>query len=340
MIEMLFTPITFKNLTLKNRVVMPPMCMYSAADDGMVTDWHVTHYATRAVGQVGLIIIEATGVEPRGRISNRDLGIWDDAHIPGFKRVVEQVHAQGSKIGIQLAHAGRKSEVVNSTPVAPSALTFNEEYSLPTALTVQEIQEIVKKFAQGAKRAVAAGFDILEIHAAHGYLINEFLSPLTNTRTDEYGGSLENRVRFLQEVLLAVKEVVPKEMPLIVRVSADDYHPEGNTPEIVAAMLNLVKHHGIDIVNVSSGAVIPVMPRAYPGYQVAMAIKVKEETGLPVLAGGLITEPAQVLQLLKAGIDLVYTGRELLRNPYWPLRAAHELQQELEWPSAYLRGKW
>jgi NADPH2 dehydrogenase len=337
---MLFTPISFKNLTLKNRIVMPPMCMYSAADDGMVTDWHVIHYATRAVGQVGLIIVEATGVEPRGRISNRDLGIWDDAHISGLKRIVEQVHAQGSKIGIQLAHAGRKSEVVGSIPVAPSAIAFNEEYSLPTALTMQEIQEVIQKFVQGAKRAVAAGFDMIEIHAAHGYLINEFLSPLTNTRTDEYGGSLENRVRFLEEVLIAVKKVIPKDMPVIVRVSADDYHEEGNTPEIVAAMLNLIKHHGIDVVNVSSGAVIPVMPRAYPGYQVAMALVIKEKTQLPVLAGGLITEPAQVLQLVKAGIDLVYTGRELLRNPYWPLQAAHVLQQQVEWPKQYLRGKW
>lgn len=337
---MIFTPISFKSVTLKNRIVMPPMCMYSAADDGMVTDWHVTHYATRAVGQVGLIIVEATGVEPRGRISNQDLGIWDDAHIPGLKRVVEQVHAQGGKIGIQLAHAGRKSEVVNSTPVAPSAIAFNEEYSLPTALTVQEIQKVIQRFVQGAKRAVAAGFDMIEIHAAHGYLINEFLSPLTNIRTDEYGGSLENRVRFLQEVLIAIKNVIPTEMPVSVRVSADDYHPEGNTPEIVAAMLNLVKHHGIDVVNVSSGAVIPVMPRAYPGYQVAMALVIKEKTQLPVLAGGLITEPAQALQLIKAGIDLVYTGRELLRNPYFPLQAAHLLQQEVEWPKAYVRSKW
>lgn len=337
--DMLFTPISFKNLTLKNRIVMPPMCMYSAAEDGMATDWHVTHYATRAVGQVGLIIVEATGVEPRGRISNRDLGIWDDAHIPGLQKIVEQVHAQGGKIGIQLAHAGRKSEAVNSIPVAPSAIAFNEEYSLPKALTVPEIQEIVTKFAQGARRAVAAGFDVLEIHAAHGYLINEFLSPLTNIRTDEYGGGPENRVRLLREVLIAVKQVIPQDMPVIVRVSAEEYHREGNTPEITGAMLNLVKHLGIDLINVSSGAVIPVMPRAYSGYQVAMALQIKEITQLPVLAGGLITESAQALQLLKAGADLVYTGRELLRNPYWPLQAAHELQQEITWPEAYVRGK-
>ncbi|AIF53598.1 NADPH dehydrogenase NamA [Pelosinus sp. UFO1] len=337
---MLFTPISFKQLTLKNRVVMPPMCMYSAADDGMVTDWHVTHYTTRAVGQVGLIIVEATGVEPRGRISNKDLGIWDDKHIAGLKSIVDHIHAQGGKIGIQLAHAGRKSEAVGSNPVAPSAIAFNEEYRLPTALTAGEIQEIIQKFVQGAKRAVAAGFDTIELHAAHGYLINEFLSPLTNLREDEYGGNLVNRVRFLQEVLIAVKQVIPKEMPVIVRVSADDYHEDGNTPEIVAEMLNLVKQYGIDIINVSSGAVIPVMPRAYPGYQVAMALTIKEKTQLPVLAGGLITEPAQAMQLVKAGIDLVYTGRELLRNPYWPLQAAHVLQQEVEWPVQYLRGKW
>lgn len=336
---MLFTPITFKNMTLKNRIVMPPMCMYSAAEDGKITDWHITHYATRAVGQVGLVIVEATSVEPRGRISDRDLGIWDDEHIAGLKRVVEQVHAQGGKIGIQLAHAGRKSQVVGSIPVAPSAIVFNEEYTLPIALTVEEIKEIVEKFVQGAKRAVAAGFDMIELHGAHGYLINAFLSPLTNVRKDEYGGNLENRVRFLEEILIAIKRVIPLEMPVGVRVSADDYHEDGNTPEIVAAMLNLVKHQGLDLVNVSSGAVISVMPRAYPGYQIPMALIIKEQTQLPVLAGGLITEPAQALQIIKAGIDLVYTGRELLRNPYWPLQAAHVLQQEIQWPEPYLRGK-
>ena len=181
---MLFTPFSLKQLTLKNRVVMPPMCMYSAADDGMATDWHVLHYATRAAGQVGLIIVEATGVEPRGRISNRDLGIWSDEHIAGLKRIVDNVHAQGSKIGIQLAHAGRKSEVTNSRSVAPSAIAFNEECGIPDPLSTEEIQGVIQKFAKAAQRAVAAGFDIIELHAAHGYLINEFLSPLANQRTD------------------------------------------------------------------------------------------------------------------------------------------------------------
>lgn len=337
---MLFTPFSLKKLTLKNRVVMPPMCMYSAADDGVVTDFHVMHYGTRAIGQVGLIIIEATGVEPRGRISNRDLGIWEDGHIAGLKRIVDVVHTNGSKIAIQLAHAGRKSEVPNSLAVAPSAIAFNEECGTPAALTVGEIKEIVQKFVQAAKRAVRAGFDAIELHAAHGYLINEFLSPLANQRTDEYGGSLENRVRLLKEVLIAVKMVVPREMPIIVRVSADDYHEEGNKPVDVADMLNLIKDDGIDLVNVSSGAVISVMPRVFPGYQIPMALIIKQKTGLPILGGGLITEPMQALQLVKAGVDLVYTGRVLLRNPYWPLQAAHVLQQEVEWPEPYVRGKW
>jgi len=336
---MLFTPFSLKQLTLKNRVVMPPMCMYSAADDGMVTDWHVLHYTTRAVGQVGLIIVEATGIEPRGRISNRDLGIWSDGHIAGLKRIVDSVHGQGGKIGIQLGHAGRKSEVTNSISVAPSAIAFNETCGMPVALTVAEIGNVVKQFAQAAQRAIAAGFDMIEIHAAHGYLINEFLSPLTNLRTDEYGGSLENRVRLLKEVLMAVHAIVPQEMPISVRVSADDYHEDGNKPENVADMLNLIKHYGIDLVNVSSGAVISTMPRVFPGYQIPMALIIKQKTGLPVLGGGLITEPTQALLLVKAGIDLVYTGRELLRNPYWPLQAAHVLQQEIEWPTPYLRGK-
>ena len=337
---MLFTPFLLKQVVLKNRVVMPPMCMYSAADDGMVTDWHVLHYTTRAVGQVGLIIVEATGVEPRGRISHRDLGIWDDGHIAGLKRIVDNVHAQGSKIALQLGHAGRKSEVPNSISVAPSAIAFNETCGMPAALTVKEIINIIQKFAQAARRAVAAGFDVIELHAAHGYLINEFLSPLTNLRTDEYGGNHSNRVRLLKEVLIAVRAVVPQEMPIIVRVSADDYHEDGNRPENVADMLNLIKQYGIDLVNVSSGAVISVMPRVFPGYQIPMALVIKQKTGLPVLGGGLVTEPAQALQLVKAGIDLVYTGRVLLRNPYWPLQAASVLHQEIEWPVPYVRGKW
>lgn len=337
---MLFTPFSLKELLLKNRIVMPPMCMYRAGNDGIVTEWHMLHYGTRAVGQVGLIIVEATGIEPRGRISNRDLGIWEDGHIPGLKKLVEIVHAQGAKVAIQLAHAGRKSEVQDTTPVAPSALAFNEEYKMPAELSTEEIQEVIAKFSAAARRAVQAGFDAIEIHGAHGYLINQFLSPLTNLRKDEYGGSPENRVRFLDEVLEAIHAVIPERMPVIVRVSAEEYHQDGNGTQDIAAMLKLVKHRGIDLVNVSSGAVIPVVPRAYAGYQIPFALKIKEMTDLPVLGGGLITEAAQAMQVAKTGVDLVYLGRELLRNPYWVLQAAHVLGEEVQWPESYVRGKW
>lgn len=337
---MLFTPFSLKELLLKNRIVMPPMCMYRAGNDGIVTEWHMLHYGTRAVGQVGLIIVEATGIEPRGRISNRDLGIWEDGHISGLKKLVEIVHAQGAKVAIQLAHAGRKSEVQDTIPVAPSALAFNEEYKMPAELSTEEIQEVIAKFSAAARRAVQAGFDAIEIHGAHGYLINQFLSPLTNLRKDEYGGSPENRVRFLDEVLEAIHAVIPERMPVIVRVSAEEYHQDGNGTQDIAAMLKLVKHRGIDLVNVSSGAVIPVVPRAYAGYQIPFALKIKEMTDLPVLGGGLITEAAQAMQVAKTGVDLVYLGRELLRNPYWVLQAAHVLGEEVQWPESYVRGKW
>ncbi|WP_346353194.1 NADPH dehydrogenase NamA [Azotosporobacter soli] len=337
---MLFTPYAIGTLELKNRVVMPPMCMYKADNDGKVKDWHRIHYASRAVGQVGLLIVEATAVEYRGRISNRDLGIWEDAQIAGLKELVDGVHAQGGKIALQLAHAGRKSDLPDTTPVAPSALAFNADYKLPQALTLAELPGIVAAFAQGARRAVAAGFDAIEIHAAHGYLINEFLSPLTNRREDEYGGSPENRVRLLREILQAVREVVPATLPLLLRVSAEDYDADGNHPADVAQLINLVKELGIDLVNVSSGGVVDRLPRAYAGYQIPMALVIAEETGLPVLGGGLITEPLQAEQAIKAGLSLVWLGRELLRNPYWALQAAHSLQETVTWPEAYARAKF
>lgn len=336
---MLFSPFTVKNLELKNRIVMPPMCMYSA-QDGMVNDWHIVHYATRAAGQAGLVIVEATGVEERGRISDRDLGIWDDQHIEGLGKIVKAVHDYGAKAAIQLNHAGRKSEVTALEPVGPSAIPFSDTHRIPHSLSKEEIATIVTLFKNGAKRAFAAGFDAIEIHAAHGYLINQFLSPLANTRTDEYGGSLENRARLLDEVLAAVREVLPADYPVLVRVSAEEYDPEGNRPETVAAIINLVKARGIDVVHVSSGAVISAPVRAYPGYQIGLAAIIKQHTGLPVIGGGLITEPHQAEQVIKAGIDCVFLGRQLLREPYWPLRAAHELQADIEWPEQYLRGKF
>lgn len=337
---MLFSPLTLRELKLKNRIVMPPMCMYVAGQDGRVTDWHVVHYASRAAGQVGLIIVEATGIEDRGRISENDLGIWEDGQITGLKRLVEAVHLNDGKIAIQLGHAGRKSTVEYTTPVAPSALAFSKEYRTPKALTKPEINQLIEKFAKAAKRAAAAGFDAIEIHAAHGYLLNEFMSPLANKRDDDYGGSPENRVRLLGEVLDAVKAEIPGHMAVLVRVSAQDYESGGNTPEVTAEMLNLVKDKGIDCVNVSSGAVTPFAPRAYPGYQIPFALTIKDKTGLTVLGGGLVTEPLQAEQIVKASVDLVYVGRELLRNPYWPFKAAHLLGQEVHWPAPYERSKY
>jgi len=337
---MLFSPFTLKNLIIKNRIVMPPMCNYKADRDGLANDWHFVHYVSRAVGGTGLIILEATGIEERGRISSKDLGLWQDGQIAGLKKIVDRVHEHGSKIAIQLNHAGRKSEVEELEPVAPSALAFNSDRRIPKELSTAEIKEVTALFASAAKRAVAAGFDAVEIHGAHGYLINQFLSPLSNRRTDDYGGIPENRVRLLGEVVKAVRDVIPSEMPVCVRVSASDYEAEGNTPEVIAEMLNMVKENGIDLVHVSSGAVTPVLPRAYPGYQIPFALTIKEKTGLPVIGGGLITDPVQARQVVKAGVDMVFMGRALLREPYWPLRAAFVLGQEISWPEPYVRGKY
>ena len=335
----MFSSFSIRDLTLKNRIVMPPMCMYSAQQDGKATDWHLAHYYSRAVGQVGLIIVEATGVEDGGRISAQDLGLWEDAQIEGLKRVVDSVHKAGAKIAIQLNHAGRKSEVPYIEPVAPSAIPFSGKHRVPRALTIGGVQQIADRFRDAARRAVRAGFDAIEIHAAHGYLINEFLSPLSNRRDDEYGGSPENRSRILTEVTGAVRQQIPDTMPLLVRVSACDYESGGNTPETVAEMLNFSKGKGIDLVHVSSGAVTPTVPKAYPGYQIGFAATIKELTGLPVIGGGLVTDPVQAEQIIKSNIDLVFLGRELLRSPYWPLHAAHALGQDIEWPEQYVRAK-
>lgn len=337
---MLFDTFSLRKMTLKNRIVMPPMCTYSSDRTGMPNDWHFVHYASRAIGGVGLIIQEATGVEDGGRITASDLGLWQDEQAEALAKIVAVVHSHGAKMGVQLNHAGRKSEVEYLEPVAPSAIAFSEKYRLPKELAKQEIADIVTRFAQAAARAVAAGYDTVEIHGAHGYLISQFLSSLSNQRRDEYGGGLENRVRLLGEVVTAVRKVIPDDMPLIVRVSAHDYTPGGNTPEDLAAMLNMVKDKGIDLIHVSSGAVTPVAPRAYPGYQIPFALLIKEKTGLPVIGGGLVTEPTQAQQVVKAGVDLVYLGRELLRTPYWPLQAAFVLKQETVWPEPYVRGKY
>lgn len=333
----LFSPYTIKNVTLKNRIVMAPMCMYSSHDeDGKLQDWHYTHYVSRAVGQVGLIMVEATAVTPQGRISPQDLGIWSDDHVSGLKKLVEMIKANGSKTSIQIAHAGRKATVTGDI-VAPSAIAFNERYKSPKELTINEIKETVAAFKAGARRAKEAGFDIIEIHGAHGYLINEFLSPLSNKREDEYGGSPENRYRFLEEVIEAMKEVW--DGPLFVRVSANDYAEGGLTPADYVQYAKRMKDQGVDLIDVSSGAVVPAKIDAYPGYQVSFADKIRNEANIPTGAVGLITKAVQAEEILKNNrADLIFIARELLRDPYWPRTAAKELGVSIDSPKQYERG--
>ena len=336
----LFSSFQLKDMELKNRIVMAPMCMYSASKEGIAQDWHFTHYMSRAVGGVGLILLEATGVENRGRISDRDLGLWNDDQIEGLKRIVEACKKHGAKVGIQLAHAGRKSEVLSEPNIAPSPIAFSDNYRTPVEMTKEDIKQVKLAFKEAAVRAEKAGFDTIELHAAHGYLISEFLSPLTNQRTDEYGGSMENRTRFLKEILKEVKSVWPHEKPIIVRVSAEDYAKEGNHDNMMAGILQSVKDDGIDLVDVSSGGVINVSMNVYPGYQVKFAETIRREVSIPVISGGLITSPLMAEEILQnERADFIFLGRELLRNPYWPLQAAKELKETIEWPVPYERGK-
>ncbi|MBT2582221.1 NADPH dehydrogenase NamA [Planococcus sp. ISL-109] len=333
----LFEEFQIKDVTFKNRIVMAPMCMYqSDKEDGHVTDWHRIHYPTRAVGGVGLIITEATAVQPVGRISSRDLGIWDDAHIEGQAEIVRLMKANGAKTGIQLAHAGRKA-TVDGDIQAPSAIAFNDKYKTPTPMTHVEIDDTVQAFREGAVRSKQAGFDVIEIHAAHGYLINQFLSPLTNQRTDEYGGSSENRYRILRRVLDEVNAVWSG--PLFVRISANDYADGGMTPEQYLEMTKWMKAQNVDLIDVSSGAVVPAPIPVFPGYQVPFAEIIKKETPIATGAVGLITEPLHAEEILQNGrADFIFLARELLRNPYWAYTAARELGADIEAPVPYERG--
>lgn len=336
----LFKELTIKNMTLKNRIVMPPMCMYCAEADGIVTPWHITHYTTRAIGGAGLIIVEATGICPEGRISASDLGLWKDEQIEGMKKLVDAVHENGAKIGVQLNHAGRKCTAEGMDVEAPSAIPFDENSVMPREMTEEDIAETVEQFRAAAIRAEKAGFDLVEVHAAHGYLLSEFLSPLTNQREDGYGGTAENRVKILGEVLDAVKEVWPAEKPLCVRVSAEDYQEGGNKAQNLAEMLNMVKDRGIDFVDVSTGGVVSAVPNAVKGYQLPHAELIRKKTGLPVIAGGLVTDVQEAEDIIMdSKADLIYMGRELLRNPYWPLHAAVELGAAVPWPKQYERAK-
>lgn len=334
---MLFEPLTIKNQTFKNRIVMSPMCMYSCdQEDGKINNWHKVHYTSRAVGQVGLIIVEASAVEPQGRISPQDVGIWSDEHVEGLKELVDMVHERGAKIGIQLAHAGRKA-MLDGTIYAPSSIPYKDGMKVPKEMTEEDIQTTIQAFRDGARRAREAGFDVIEVHGAHGYLINEFLSPLSNRRTDQYGGSKENRYQFLREVLHAVNE--EWNGPLFVRISANDYHPEGMSPSDYIDYSKWMKEQGVDLIDCSSGAVVPAKINPYPGYQVSYAEEIKKETDIMTGAVGLITRAEQAEEILQNDrADLVLLARELLRDPYWPRTAAKDLGVNIESPKQYDRG--
>lgn len=329
----MLTPYQIKSVTIPNRIVLPPMCQYSATEDGKTTDWHTIHYGARAVGGVGLIIVEATAVEARGRLSGHDLGLWEDSQISGLRDLVAGCKKHGAVMAIQLAHAGRKAW--GNELVAPSALPFPER-EVPHALTIAEIKEVVNSWKEGARRAREAGFDVLQIHAAHGYLIHEFLSPLSNKRDDEYGGSFENRLRFLLEILAAVQEEWPADKPLSVRLSAVDYLEGGITIEDTVRISKILHDKGVDLFDLSSGGLLPAELKLAPGYQASFAEAVKRGVGAPTIAVGLITQPELVQDIIfNERADFVALGRELLRNPYWVLQNTPERD---EWPFQYRRA--
>ncbi|WP_416653994.1 NADPH dehydrogenase NamA [Bacillus amyloliquefaciens] len=337
MARKLFTPWTVKDVTIKNRIVMAPMCMYSSHEkDGKLQPFHMAHYISRAIGQVGLIIVEATAVNPQGRISDQDLGIWSDDHIEGFAKLTEQVKAQGSKIGIQLAHAGRKAEL-DGDIYAPSAIPFDEQSKTPAEMTTEQIKETIQEFKQAAARAKEAGFDIIELHAAHGYLMHEFLSPLSNHRTDEYGGSHENRYRFLGETIDAVKEVW--DGPLFVRVSASDYTDKGLDIADHIGFAKWMKEQGVDLIDCSSGALVQADINVFPGYQVSFAEKIREQAEIATGAVGLITTGTMAEEILQNNrADLIFVARELLRDPHFARSAAKQLNMEIPSPVQYNRA--
>ncbi|MFE9663899.1 tRNA-dihydrouridine synthase [Streptomyces sp. NPDC005955] len=355
----LFEPLTLRSLTIPHRAWMAPMCQYSAApvgpQAGVPTDWHFAHYAARAAGGTGLILTEATAVSPEGRISIADVGLWNDTQTEAFRRIVDFLTEQGTVPCVQLAHAGRKAstdvpwrgggpvgpEAHGWQTVGPSPLPFSPEHPAPRELTTQEIAEIVEQFAGAARRALAAGFKVAEIHGAHGYLIGEFLSPHANRRTDAYGGSFTNRSRFALEVVDAVRAVWPDELPLFFRISATDWlESDGWTVDDTVRFAALLQEHGVDLLDVSSGGTASgVRIPTGPGYQVPFAARVRAETGLPVAAVGLITGAEQAERIVASGeADAVLLGRELLRNPSWAQHAARELGTRITVPDPYLRA--
>jgi 2,4-dienoyl-CoA reductase-like NADH-dependent reductase (Old Yellow Enzyme family) len=349
----LFDPITLRDLTLSNRIIVSPMCQYSSTD-GFANDWHFVHLATRAVGGAGLVFTEASAVTADGRISPDDLGIWADVHVGALARIVRFVKGEGSAAGMQIAHAGRKGSTLAPAegggalpvasggwqPIGPTDVPFADNYPIPRAMTLIEIAEAIDAFRQAAERAQHAGFDVIEVHAAHGYLIHEFLSPISNTRTDEYGGSFENRIRFCLEVVEAVRKAWPERSPVFVRLSATDWVPDGWDLEQTVELARRLGRVGVDLIDCSSGGMVPhqTIPLA-PGYQVPFAERIRRDAAIATGAVGLITTPTQANEILqREQADCVVLAREMLRDPYWPLRAGRELGYQVSWPTQYLRA--
>lgn len=352
---LLFEPLQLKSITLKNRIILSPMCQYSATD-GFATDWHLVHLGSRAVGGAGLIIQEATAVSPEGRITPADLGIWNDEHIAVYQRINAFITAQGCVPGIQLAHAGRKAshqspwlggaalppgDAAAWETVAPSAISFSDHTPAPVALDKAGIQKVISDFRAAAIRAMQAGYKVVEIHAAHGYLLHEFYSPISNHRKDEYGGSFANRTRLLLEVIQAVQEVWPRELPIFVRISATDWVEGGWTADDSVQLARQLKELDIDLVDCSTGGNTPnASIPAGPLYQVPYASRVKNEAGIKTGAVGIITKAGEAEDILQQGqADVVIIAREFLRDPYFPLHAAKELGVDIAWPDQYLRAK-
>jgi 2,4-dienoyl-CoA reductase-like NADH-dependent reductase (Old Yellow Enzyme family) len=350
----LFTPYPLRSVTFPNRIFVSPMCQYSS-EDGLPTAWHMVHLGTRAVGGAGLVMVEASGVSPEGRITAWDSGIWSEAHADAFRPIVDFIHAQGSIAGIQLAHAGRKASTdkpwrgggvlaegpYSWTTLAPSAIPFREGEPVPHALTTGEIDEVVAQFVHAAELALRAGFKVVELHVAHGYLLHEFLSPLSNVREDEYGGSLENRMRLPLRVAKEVRGVWPEELPLFVRVSATDWAEGGwDLPQSIELSKRL-RGLGVDLIDCSSGGLVPYAKvEVGPGFQVPFARAIRAEAGIATGAVGLITTPQQAEDIVREGAaDAVLIARQLLRDPYFPLHAAKELGVDVQWPEQYARAK-
>jgi 2,4-dienoyl-CoA reductase-like NADH-dependent reductase (Old Yellow Enzyme family) len=351
----LFSPLKLAGVTFPNRIFVSPMCQYSS-EDGFSNDWHLVHLGSRAVGGAGLVFTEASAVLAEGRITPHDLGLWKDDHIAGLRRIVEFLHGQGARAGVQLAHAGRKASMTRPWAVeerhlspgeggwrdvmAPSAIRFAENYGQPKELDLAGIETITRAFAKATRRALEAAFDVVELHAAHGYLLHEFLSPLSNQRTDRYGGSFENRIRLLVEVVDAVRGELPVELPLLVRISATDWAEGGWDVDQSVALAKVLHEHKVDLVDVSSGGMVPRLAIPVgPGYQTGFAERIRREAQIPTGAVGMITSAEQAEHILRTGqADVVLLAREFLREPYWPLQAAKELGDTTSWPAQYLRA--